>query len=336
MKAKTVHLIITVGVFLLAGLLTAYRAYSDAVSLLNADFKSRNAVKFTLDAADYDVFTSDMRQSMDLGDVALYDVTDDEGGVRIVIRSSESLTPYIADGEFFKREPSAQITPQAVVGSALSEKTYTAQGRRWIDCFGMPYAVIGTVAYTDNYSMNSFLLLNTKAPIHGKAPLFLVDAQNAQSVSKALQKIKERYEVRVISEKTETLNRFFEYDKYNLVLFCGAGALLAALILYGVYMQHKLFRYSIPTYFVLGFGCREILKRNRSIYAKNVLTAFLLSLAGIGLVFLTLEKMSQLVRLMPLGISVFLYALGYAVFCELGLQMFFYLWRKRHAGMLKN
>lgn len=334
MRLKIVHFAVTASIFVLSCFLFIYLSYTSEVNILSADFKTANAVKFQVEGMTEERFIESVEKSGDLGRVTLYDVSLENNFIRTLLSHSDSLAPHIIEGRFFTEQDFTSSVPEAVVGKKRLSQVYIKNGEKKIKLFDTEYTVIGVMGYKDNYSLNGYIFKNNENISNNKGnTLFLLDSVSGQAVNSAIKELKAHYKINIISEKINNINRAYKYNDFNSVLTMVIALFISAMAFYTAYLQYAYFCSTIQTFYILGFPKKDIKSFNRRRFLIHGGFCFLIFLAGAGLLFLTSERICELLQFVPLIIFLIILLIGYLALCELTLGIVFVHWRKKNEGM---
>jgi len=336
MKIKIIHLIITNVIFVLFCFIFTYLFYTSSVNKLSADLKTVNAVKFQVHNMEEKEFTREIIEKKGMLDkVSLYEISLEDDSYRVIINSTYFLSPHVIEGKFLGKEDYDYFIPKAVVGKNRLSETYINEGKRKIKIFDIEYTVVGVVGYDDEYSLNDYIFLNTINE-NEKKPIFLLDALSRQSVNLVIKELELCYDIEIISEKINNIDRAYQYSYFNLILAVMLTLLIVVLLSYIIYLQYTYFYSVISTFSILGFAKNEIKKFNRKFVFINGIICFLISFMGSGILFSSSPKIHQLLDFIIITILLLFIYIGYLVICEVVLTAIYINWRRKNERMHKK
>ena len=307
--------------------------YAYNVNLLSGNFKTTNALKFTQNNITPSEIVDGMKAYIP-SDTALYDVSLDEGYVRTVYHNSDKLIPNIIEGRYFDKDELGAAELLAVIGNERLSETFVENGQRKIKLFGNDYSVIGVMGYTDNYSMNFFIFVNSRAySINEKNVVFMLDSTNRHSVDKTAEELSRRYEISIIQEKINNIDRAFHYSPINRILILILALLGIGFVGYLVFLQYEDFRSSIKILYYLGKSGKEIRSFNRGIYIMSGMLGMILSLSLWSLAFFSITRIHELLKASSVYLFILVLLLVYYIIEEIALGTIWIVWRLKYEGM---
>lgn len=335
MRKKATHTLLSALILFLACFLCSYHAYVFGVNQLSANFTTPNGMKFRLYDLPLEQFAAELTTDGVLKeDTALYDVSLEEVFLRVIHHPSSVLSPHMVEGRFFEAAdcgPSSD--PKAVIGKAYLPETSMEDGVRKIKLFDRSYSVIGVMGYTDNYSLNKYVYVNTREEDPEFPVLFLLDSPDGKSVTTAAEEIQSKYQVRKIEGKANDIDRMFHYRELNRRIYLVVTALILALLAYLLYLQSSYFDASIRVFYLLGSAPGTIKKWNRKLYCFSARVCFPCAVGLMGLVFFFFDRVMEIIDLFSVYRWMAAFLLGYVLLEECVLRLIWRRWRRKHERM---
>lgn len=331
MKLKLFNFTATLFLYLLITTILVYSLYSSAINLISSNMITTNAIKFSCSANNYqeivDVYSSKLREG------ALYDVSLEDSKIRVIKSVDQKLIPNIIKGSFFSDNDLTSKDLKAVIGKNLNNLVYESKGKKKITCFGIEYEVIGVIGYKENYELNNYIFLNHRKISDNETPIFVVDSKEKDFARMAVVKIGAYFDVDVIKEKVNNIERMHHYSAYNAVLIIFVLGLIITDLLFVLYLQKQIFFSSISVLHILGWEIYEIRSYNRKKYLKNTIFCAFIVLV----IFLLLSNINRINEVLNIGETVVIYFVItgiYIIVCEISLRVLSSTWRKRNASII--
>lgn len=249
-------------------------------------------------------FKSEKSNNMNLDDLSkiiknciLFKELDLNYDIRGVYFTGKIIKPEMKDGRFFDETDFVSRQNLAVVGSKFNENIVEKDDNKYMIFNDIEYKIIGIMGYNQESKIDRACFLTLNETLLNSPGTFAIDGKNSFDVQNSYNSITENLEESLqIDREINSINRFFELEKYNLTMFC---MLIISLLLTTI---------SISLYWIK--------KRNRKIA--------ILRLVGYSDIRIILNIVSRFLKLIHIAI-LFGFAIGIIGVILLGYKLDIYM-----------
>ncbi|WP_170137968.1 ABC transporter permease [Anaerobacterium chartisolvens] len=250
--------------FTLIAALNTYINYLGEIERVSEGFYNNFSVRFKSDSfSDTEGLSKlkDLYDNVNMKKFVLYDITDTNnglGGFVGVLSKNYSDFPKLQAGRYFKEDDFFHGSRVAVIGSNFINRAYFNNNERYVDLLGATYKVIGIFQAYKGASINSAVYYNLDSKNPG-GKIFILDARDVKSVARQISIMENSIKLQKINASSNSINRFFHYDRYTYILLVFIIMFILALSSIKVYFVLRLQKDFILVFNLLGLRIKEIL-----------------------------------------------------------------------------
>lgn len=141
--------------------------------------------------------------------------------IRGIIYSGKILMPEIKEGRFFEEADFNSGKKLAVIGSEFNNNIQKIENEEYVIFNNDKYKIIGIMGYKQKSTLDRACFLTLDNSLLNTPGTFAIDGENNNNVISAYNKISKYLDSNIqIDREINSLNKFFNLEKYNISMFC--------------------------------------------------------------------------------------------------------------------